>query len=265
MQKLTSKHRRHGYPFLFFDRQDLLKILYNNLKHKNRVLVNKAVSDIVLASDGVEVSCADGSRYAGTFVVGADGVHSSVRRIMRGLAAKLEPGYFDPNEEGDAACFYRCSFGIAQHVPGWPKGDQEMVLGDQKSQLVVTGPDDKVYWFLFEKLRHTRHESDIPRYTRDDEAEFFSKHRDLPITERITFGDVVKHRISSALTPLHEFVFKKWHFRRIVTIGDSAHKVGTPAKSPPKHHTDAHHSSRTQSADMAATLLLRRAPTSSTL
>ncbi|KAH6684839.1 FAD binding domain protein, partial [Plectosphaerella plurivora] len=215
---------RHGYPFLFFDRQDFLRLLYRNLRHKERVIVNKAVSDISLFSNGAQVSCTDGSSYDGTLVVGADGVHSSVRRIMRSLAAKVEPGYFDPKEEGRVPCFYQCSFGIAQHVPGWPKGDQQMVTGDQLSQLVVTGPDEKIYWFLFERLSKPKRGADIPRYTKDDEKEFFAKHWDLPITEHITFGDVVKKRISSALTPLHEVVYKRWHFGRIITIGDSAHK-----------------------------------------
>lgn len=220
-----TTRRSHGYPFLFFDRQDLLQILYENLQHKDRVLVRKAVSGVDLATDGVSVTCTDGSVYSGSIVVGADGVNSAVRDIMRGLANKLEPGYFDPDEHLQVPCFYRCSFGIAQNVPNWPRGDQQMVLGDNKSQLVVPGPHNKVYWFLFDRLPETKRGPDIPRFTRDEEAELVKVNYNLPITENITFGDVYKHKISSALTPLHEVVFKKWHFHRIITIGDSAHKV----------------------------------------
>lgn len=228
---VVSDLSSHGYPFLFFDRQDLLRILHNKIQHKERIHVGKAVSDVTLIPGGVRAACLDGSTYSGTILVGADGVHSSVRGAMRQLAAKLEPGYFDSNEESMTPSYYRCSFGIAQHVPRWPKGGQQMVHGDQRSQLLVPGPDDKVYWFLFERLPEPKRGPDIPKFGKEDEEEFFRRYRDLPVTENISFGDVVKNRVSSALTPLHEVVYKKWHFQRIITIGDSAHKVSQSLSS----------------------------------
>ncbi|KAF9775596.1 hypothetical protein IL306_006278 [Fusarium sp. DS 682] len=40
----------------------------------------------------------------------------------------------------------------------------------------------------------------------------------------VTLGQVFAKRVSSTLTPLHEVVYKKWFFKRIITLGDSAHK-----------------------------------------
>jgi hypothetical protein len=66
---------------------------------------------------------------------------------------------------------------------------------------------------------------DIPRYTKAQEAETIREHANDHILPNLTFGDIVAKKISSTLTPLEEFVYKKWHFDRILTIGDSCHKV----------------------------------------
>jgi hypothetical protein len=147
---------------------------------------------------------------------------------MHNLGHKLEPGYFDLDEENKVPCHYICSFGIAQHVPGWPVGQQSMITGRGRSQLVVSGPDNRVYWFLFEKLPETKYDKDIPRFTKQDEAEFVKRNQNVPATTEVTFGQIFAKRISSTLTPLHETVYKKWFFKRIITLGDSVHKVSTP-------------------------------------
>ncbi|SPO06962.1 related to hydroxylase [Cephalotrichum gorgonifer] len=217
-----SLEKRHGYGLMFFDRQKLLEILHDNIRQKEKVLCNKRVTGVDLVDGGVRVTCADGSVFPGSIVVGADGIHSAVRDAMTALGNKLQPGYFDPQER--VPCYYKCSFGIAQHVPGWVAGEQHLVTGRGRSQLVASGPDDKVYWFMFEKLPETKYDKDIPKFTKEDEAEFVRRNKDVPITESVTFGDVYGRRISSTLTPLHEVVYKKWFFRRIITLGDSAHK-----------------------------------------
>ncbi|OTA87927.1 hypothetical protein M434DRAFT_80753 [Hypoxylon sp. CO27-5] len=215
---------RHGYGLLFFDRQQLLQILYDHIEHKERVLLKKKFGTVSVADGGVSVTCTDGSVFNGTLLVGADGVNSAVRNAMVTLGNKLQPGVFDPKEEDNVPCYYICGFGIAQHVPGWVKGEQHIVLGRGKSQLVVSGPDDRVYWFQLQKLPETKYGKDIPKYTKEDEAEFAKRNFNEPITETITFGQLYSKRLSSTLTPLHEVVYKRWFFNRIITIGDSAHK-----------------------------------------
>ncbi|KAG7423091.1 FAD-dependent monooxygenase atmM [Fusarium oxysporum f. sp. raphani] len=216
--------RRHGYGLFFFDRQSLLQILYEHIQHKDRIHLRKKATEISFVEKGVEVTCSDGSVVSGTFLVGADGIHSQVRRSMHRLGHTLEPGYFDIDEEDKVQCYYACSFGIAQNVPNWPVGQQSMVTGKGKSQLVVSGPDNRVYWFLFEKLPGTKHGKDIPRYTKEDEAEFVNRNHNVAITPEVTFGQVFAKRLSSTLTPLHEVVYKKWFFKRVITLGDSVHK-----------------------------------------
>lgn len=93
------------------------------------------------------------------------------------------------------------------------------------SYLVLSGPQHRVYWFLFVNMGKTHYGPEPPRFTKEDEEALANQHLDDKISENRTFRDLYSTKISSVLTPLPEYVFKKWHFRRIMTIGDSAHKV----------------------------------------
>ncbi|KAH9883260.1 hypothetical protein F4778DRAFT_803050 [Xylariomycetidae sp. FL2044] len=92
------------------------------------------------------------------------------------------------------------------------------------SQLVISGPNKRVYWFLFVRLKEPKYGKDIPRYTKGDEAAFREQWADHRITERVTFGQLFENRLSSTLTPLHEVVYKNWWYKRIFLLGDAVHK-----------------------------------------
>ncbi|KAI1500210.1 FAD binding domain protein [Biscogniauxia marginata] len=220
----TLLEKRHGYQLLFFDRQWLLQILYDNLQNKKRVLLNKRIVRVDHVDGGVEVITKDGEKFSGTLVVGADGINSVVRSEMWRIGNKLQPGYFPPGEEDRIPCYYKCSSGIAQNVPNWEPRSYNIVLGKRMSQLVVSGPGNRVYWFLFVRLPEPKYGKDIPKYSKEDEVQFVKDHMNLPITEKVTFGHIFAKRLSSTLTPINEVAYKKWYFKKIITFGDSAHK-----------------------------------------
>lgn len=60
----------------------LLQVLYDNLNLKERVLRRKRVVRVDTIEGCVHIQTEDGSRYTGDIVIGADGVHSAVRREM---------------------------------------------------------------------------------------------------------------------------------------------------------------------------------------
>ncbi|KAK3370536.1 FAD binding domain protein [Podospora didyma] len=218
---------RHFYPMLFFDRQWLLQVLYGQLQHKkDRVLLHSRVKTVVPLEGAVSVVTTDGRTLTGDVVVGADGIHSVIRHEMRRLmmADEIRPG-FVPEEEERIPCYYRCLFGISVGVQNWPDDEQTFTNGRGVSFLAVSGPAKRVYWFCFARLAEKKCGKEIPRYyTKEDEARFMEEHGHRAITESVTFGDIYAKRISSTLTPLHEVVFEKWGFERIVLVGDSAHK-----------------------------------------
>lgn len=68
----------------------LLQALFENLHSKDRLLTRKRVTRVDTVEGCVHVQTEDGSRYTGDIVVGADGIHSAVRKEMQ--RNRLESG-----------------------------------------------------------------------------------------------------------------------------------------------------------------------------
>ncbi|VUC31552.1 unnamed protein product [Clonostachys rosea] len=215
---------RHGYPTIFIDRQMLLQRLYKNLKSTKKVLAGKKVKSIEAIENSVQVTTVSGETFYGDILVGADGIYSTTRQEMHRIAQKESPNYFPKDEWSKVPCDYRCIFGISQPTKRLSLGGIHFVLIKNKSYLVITGPGGRIYWFLFDKLPKTLYGNEIPKYTKEDELALAAECASDPITTEITFGEVYAGRTSSVLTPLHEYAFTKWFYKRAITIGDSAHK-----------------------------------------
>jgi 2-polyprenyl-6-methoxyphenol hydroxylase-like FAD-dependent oxidoreductase len=65
-------------------RGDLVDVLYQATKDGTEYRFNASISDMKQADDGVDVTLADGTRLRADLVVGADGPHSAVRRLVFG-------------------------------------------------------------------------------------------------------------------------------------------------------------------------------------
>ena len=228
------------------------------MQHKENVLAGKNIVNITKASSSVEVVTQNGETFSGDILVGADGIHSSVRSLMWNLANKVQPGYFPHDELSsrcptnfksilshrrklligrtlsiEVPCDYKCLFGISNPLKAFPTGLQSQVLGNGHSYLIAVGPGGRLYWFLFANIGGRKYGKDIPRYTKQDEALFVEQRKDDVVgKDGATFGDIYENRVISVLTALEEYVFEKWHFQRIITIGDAAHKVSGHRSTP---------------------------------
>lgn len=76
----------------------VLKILYDNIKDKSKVITNKCVLKVDMTDESVAVKTTDGSSYSGDILVGSDGIHSSVRDEMWRIANQLAPGWIPSDE-----------------------------------------------------------------------------------------------------------------------------------------------------------------------
>ncbi|KAM5373916.1 hypothetical protein ACJZ2D_006745 [Fusarium nematophilum] len=221
---LTEIAERHGYPTTFIDRQMLLQVLCGNLRNKDRVLTGKRVKTITNIGTYAEVVTESGETFRGDILIGADGIHSTVREEMWRIASEESPEYFHPDEWSRAPCDYKCIFGISRPTPALTDPSVQYVVNNNFSYLVITGPGGRIYWFLFVKLARTLYGDDVPRYTKADEATLAAEHASDRITPEITFGELYESRTSAVLTSLYEHAFDKWHYQRAFTVGDSAHK-----------------------------------------
>ena len=88
-------------------RRDLLKVLYDHISDKSKVLTGKECARIGYSDSGVLVRCEDGSEYTGDIVAGVDGIHSTVRRVMQQHNETLKPGATAKNSKSISA-EYNC-------------------------------------------------------------------------------------------------------------------------------------------------------------
>lgn len=107
-----------------FHRAELVQFFFESLSTEDqaRILVNKRLAGIEDTGSGVIVSCQDGTTYEGSIVVGADGVHSKTRSLMREQALKADPSA-DVDEELPFPVQYRTMWCSLPRLWEFPPGD----------------------------------------------------------------------------------------------------------------------------------------------
>lgn len=185
--------------------------------------MDKKVADIQRSEDGVRVSCTDGSEYHGAIVIGADGVHSMVRRKMRQLAAE-QGGSEEADKENPFTTAFQClwiRFPTPSHMSS---GIHLETHGPQVSTQFFTGEETAVAG-VYVRLDKPKQVSS--RYTALDEVDVVDRWGHLPLdnNSNLTLRDVYQDRIQSGLVDLEEGVLKNWHLDgKLVLVGDSCHK-----------------------------------------
>ncbi|KAL3490080.1 hypothetical protein BJX62DRAFT_226170 [Aspergillus germanicus] len=225
---------RFGLPLAFLERRVLLDILYTSLSDPSRVLVGKTVVSVEQEHDGrngMTVRTDDGSSYHGDLVVGADGVHSRVRRDMWRLAELERPGFISAQEKNSAksviglAVDYGCIFGISDSPPELRPGEQIASLHDGRSFLTFPGKDGRVFWFLLRKLDRQYPYSSASRWSSTELGKTAEQFAADHIWNGVQFGQLWKRRRVVGMTNLEEGVFSTWHWGHVVCIGDAMHKM----------------------------------------
>ncbi|OCT53944.1 FAD binding monooxygenase [Cladophialophora carrionii] len=210
-----------GYPIYFCDRHLLLATLYDNIKDKRNLLLNKRVSRIDHKHKTATVQCKDGTTYTGDVIVGADGVHSIVRQEMFRHLEVNEPHLLDPSDKTAMSSEYKCMFGVSKPTSGLDRpgdvGIFNQVLGHDLSFLHSNDKSGRIFWFVFEKLDKKHQFPNIPTFTDDDAVALAHRCSSVQMNDKVTFADIWKNRWAYRLVPLEEALFQRWTWGRLWT------------------------------------------------
>ncbi|KAI4716833.1 FAD/NAD(P)-binding domain-containing protein [Aureobasidium sp. EXF-10727] len=215
---------RSGYAFAFSDRQDILKVLYDNLKDKSKILLCKNLTTVRQHESGVTVVCDDGTSFVGDILAGADGVNSKARSEMWRLADEVDPELVK-KDKTSLESQYQCLYGIASSSSGLAPGEIDVGYNEKRSTMAIVGKNDRTYYFVFQKMDKTYKHPYIPKYTEADKIEYAERHGDLKVTDKVLLRDLHKNSVSSTLVGIETATYKIWTWGRIACLGDSAHKM----------------------------------------
>ncbi|KAJ5645424.1 hypothetical protein N7507_011435 [Penicillium longicatenatum] len=214
--------KRFGFPLAFLDRQAVLQHLSASLPAADRLYCGKTVHHVESFESHVRVHVSDGTCFDGDLVVGADGVHSTIRTEMLRLTEADKSSTQIPDS---MTADYGCVFGISRPHLKLVAGQQISCYNDGWSILSVIGKNGRIYWFLFFRLDQRYTYTNAPRFSSDDGAKRCAKFGSEPYWQDITFGEVWERRETFNTTVLEEYVLSQWHWGRIVCLGDSVHKI----------------------------------------
>lgn len=206
---------------LIFHRAELVQSLYDQLpaEVKPKFLLEKKVTDIQSTGTEVKVFCHDGSKYEGSMVMGADGVHSRTRRIMRRLALETKPSApWDP--ETPFTTSFRCMW-ASFNRPIEPGAAFETHSKDKS--IVFSTSKERGWIFLYEKLPQPTKERTT--YSEKDIEAMASKFADYHITDSLKVKDVFAERMTTGMSDIQEGTCNNRGCGRIVLVGDSIHKM----------------------------------------
>ncbi|KAI5274669.1 FAD/NAD(P)-binding domain-containing protein [Aureobasidium subglaciale] len=222
---------RSGYGFAFSDRQDILQVLYDNIKDKSKIFVEKKLSQVHQHPSGVTVTCEDGTSYTGDILAGADGVNSKARSEMWRLADEADSELVKADKHS-LECSFRCLYGIASSSAGLTIGDLHIGYNKNCSLMTIVGKDDRTYYFAFEMMSETYKPPHIPTYSETDKVEYAERLGGMRATESVCLKDIHKHSVSSTLIGVETASYKIWTWGRIACVGDASHKMTPNAGKP---------------------------------
>lgn len=91
----------------------LLEVLYDRIRDKPKVLTSQRVATIQNSPSSVTVTTNTGEAFTGDIVVGADGIHSTVRQQMWQEAQRTDPTWINPSEANGMHGFFFLFFIIS--------------------------------------------------------------------------------------------------------------------------------------------------------
>ncbi len=228
-----------GYPYVFIERSKLLPILTRRIRRLDCVKTSARVASIEETDDHVVVTTSDGFSVTGDIVVGAEGIHSIVRKHIdsslsgeRVLSAdnckcpkNINHNLFDANLALDMKICFSNVYGMSAPTKGIAPGDRFAVYREPVAVSGFTGQGGVIFWSVLEDLQQCIPLSRAPRYNEADTEALCKDVEDVQVTPRLKFGDIYENRVTGFKMPIEEGIAEEWHTDRAVIVGDAACKT----------------------------------------
>ncbi|KAJ0413288.1 hypothetical protein BJY00DRAFT_319930 [Aspergillus carlsbadensis] len=223
----------HGHGPVAFHRAELIETMYNGLPQtaREKVLTDKKLTGLARTIDGVTATCADGSVFHGSVVIGADGVHSKTRQLMRDLALRDNPHRTWAEPPNPYTATYQLLYGSFPSPSPSPAasvasaGQGYDVQSAGKAIMYFSGTE-RSWFFLYKRLGEpTRSRTTC---TAADVDALAAEFADFPLTRTVRVRDVWPRMQGAGLTDLDEGIVTHWSLDgRVVLVGDACHKMTT--------------------------------------
>ncbi|MFD3257985.1 FAD-dependent monooxygenase [Paenibacillus lentus] len=199
--------RKYGLDNVNMDRAKLLKILLRSADRGHPVQTRKECIGFEQHPGGVKAWFKDGSSEEGDVLIAADGLRSTIRRM---LLPGTEPQYAG----------YTCWRSVVPVNPAQAPYDPDAFTetwGVNGRFGIVPLANDHIYWFACINAK----ESDprLAEYTASDLAQHFRHyHEPIPRLLAASGNEALLHHDIMYLPPL-----RRYAFGRVVLLGDAAH------------------------------------------
>ncbi|KAI2709294.1 hypothetical protein CBS147332_6353 [Penicillium roqueforti] len=214
-------------PIVFMERCKALEVLYNHVQDKSKLHARTAVVGYEETPQAVIVTTEDGTQHHGHILIGADGIHSKVRKLMADKISVTDQAL--ANEINEAfTSEYDCIFAVSRNDAGkqfLPDAMVHNVYYDNYSAIAAAGVPGLVFWFLFVKDSKCTRTPNCPRFTDEDAEATILKYGSSLVGPEYTVKDLWDARVKGTMVPLEEGVIKQWSHNRVVLMGDSVHKA----------------------------------------
>ncbi|OJJ99081.1 hypothetical protein ASPACDRAFT_60898 [Aspergillus aculeatus ATCC 16872] len=207
------------YPTIFMERSEMLRILKSQIADPRKLHRQSPVVTYDETPEGITVTTADGQRFQGSILIGADGIHSRVRQLM---ADKIRP-----TDVALAEGIEQLPFAVSRNDPAapfLPDGTVHNVYHQNHSAITATGVPGLIFWFLFVKVSSTR-TPNCPRYTEADADALAHEYGHVAPGPGYTIQDLWTARVKGSLVSLEEGIVSQWSHGHVLLLGDAAHKV----------------------------------------
>ncbi|KAJ5689708.1 hypothetical protein N7462_004100 [Penicillium macrosclerotiorum] len=213
-------------PIIFMERCKALEALHDHVKDKSKLHARNAVVAYEETPEGVIVTTEDGEKHQGHILIGADGIHSKVRKLMTDKIGVVDQSLASEINEAFTS-EYNCIFAVSRNGPEkqlLPDAMVHNVYYDGYSAVSAAGVRGLVFWFLFVKNSKLTRTPNCPRFTDEDAEATIQKYGSSLVGPGYTIRDLWDARVKATMVPLEEGIIKKWSHNRVVLMGDAVHK-----------------------------------------